>query len=170
MQLDMTPSPTIHPTARIAEGAVVRGRVALGENVSIWYNAVLRGDVDAIEVGDDTNIQDGCIVHEDFGCPTRIGRRVTVGHGAILHGCTIGDDTLIGMGAIVLNGAHIGAECIVGAGALVTQGTVVPDGSVVLGSPARIVRQVTTEELEHNRANAQLYVDEARSQLPTASA
>lgn len=170
MQQDMTPSPAIHPTVRVAEGAVVRGRVTLGENVSVWYNAVLRGDVDAIEVGNDTNIQDGCIVHEDFGCPARIGRRVTVGHGAILHGCTIGDDTLIGMGAIVLNGAHIGAECIVGAGALVTQGTVVPDGSVVLGSPARIVRQVTTEELEHNRANAQLYVEEARSQLPAVSA
>lgn len=167
---DTTPSPTIHPTARIAEGAVVRGRVTLGENVSIWYNAVLRGDVDAIEVGDDTNIQDGCIVHEDFGCPVHIGRRVTVGHGAILHGCTIGDDTLIGMGAIVLNGARIGTGCIVGAGALVTQGTVVPDGSVVLGSPARVVRQVTAEELERNRANAQLYVDEARSQLPAADA
>lgn len=167
---DSTPSPAIHPTARVAEGAVVRGHVTLGENVSVWYNAVLRGDVDAIEVGNDTNIQDGCIVHEDFGCPARIGRRVTVGHGAILHGCTVGDDTLIGMGAIVLNGARIGAGCIVGAGALVTQGTVVPDGSVVLGSPVRIVRQVTTEELEHNRANAQLYVDEARSQLPTASA
>lgn len=170
MQQDMTPSPTIHPTVRVAEGAVVRGRVTLGENVNIWYNAVLRGDVDAIEVGDDTNIQDGCIVHEDFGCPVRIGRRVTVGHGAILHGCTIGDDALIGMGAIVLNGARIGAGCIVGAGALVTQSAVVPDGSVVLGSPARVVRQVTAEELEHNRANAQLYVYEARSQLPAASA
>lgn len=167
---DAVPSPTIHPTARIAEGAVVRGRVTLGENVNIWYNAVLRGDVDAIEVGTDTNIQDGCIVHEDFGCPVHIGCRVTVGHGAILHGCTVGDDTLVGMGAIVLNGARIGAGCIVGAGALVTQGTVVPDGSVVLGSPARVARQVTAEELEHNRANAQLYVDEARLQLPAAGA
>lgn len=163
-------SPIAHPTARIAEGAVVRGRVTLGENVNIWYNAVLRGDVDAIEVGADTNVQDGCIVHEDFGCPVHIGCRVTVGHGAILHGCTIGDDTLIGMGAIVLNGARIGAGCIVGAGALVTQGAVVPDGSVVLGSPARVVRQVTAEELEHNRANARLYVEEARSQLPAANA
>lgn len=167
---DTAPSPAIHPTVRIAEGAVVRGRVTLGENVNIWYNAVLRGDVDAIEVGADTNVQDGCIVHEDFGCPVHIGCRVTVGHGAILHGCTIGDDTLVGMGAIVLNGATVGTGCIVGAGALVTQGTVVPDGSVALGSPARVMRQVTAEELEHNRANAQLYVDEARSQLPAANA
>lgn len=165
-----TPSPTVHPTVRIAEGAVVRGHVTLDENVSIWYNAVLRGDVDAIEVGADTNIQDGCIVHEDFGCPVRIGCRATVGHGAILHGCTVGDDTLIGMGAIVLNGARIGTGCIVGAGALVTQGMAVPDGSVVLGSPARIVRQVTAEELEHTRANARLYVEEAQRQLPTANA
>lgn len=167
---DTAPSPAIHPTVRIAEGAVVRGRVTLDENVSIWYNAVLRGDVDAIEVGADTNIQDGCIVHEDFGRPVHIGCRVTVGHGAILHGCTIGDDTLVGMGAIVLNGATVGTGCIVGAGALVTQGAVVPDGSVVLGSPARVVRQVTAEELEHNRANARLYVEEARSQLPAANA
>ncbi len=167
---DTAPSPAIHPTVRIAEGAVVRGRVTLGENVNIWYNAVLRGDVDAIEVGADTNIQDGCIVHEDFGRPVHIGCRVTVGHGAILHGCTIGDDTLVGMGAIVLNGATVGTGCIVGAGALVTQGTVVPDGSVALGSPARVVRQVTAEELEHSRANARLYVDEARSQLPAANA
>ena len=165
-----TPSPTVHPNVRIAKGAVVRGRVTLDENVSIWYNAVLRGDVDAIEVGADTNVQDGCIVHEDFGCPVHIGCRVTVGHGAILHGCTIGDDTLVGMGAIVLNGARIGAGCIVGAGALVTQGAVVPDGSVVLGSPARVVRQVTAEELEHNRAYARLYVEGARSQLPAANA
>lgn len=160
------PMPDIHPAARIAEGAVIRGHVTLAENVNVWYNAVLRGDVDAIEVGGGTNIQDGCIVHEDLGYPARIGCRVTVGHGAILHGCTVGDDTLIGMGAIVLNGAKVGTGCIVGAGALVAQGAIIPDGSVAMGSPARVVRQVTAEELEHNRANARHYLEAARAQLP----
>lgn len=157
--------PTIDPEAFIAEGAVVRGDVRIERNASIWYNAVLRGDVDSIAVGEGSNIQDGCVVHVDRGCPVRIGRNVTVGHGAIVHGCTIGDGTLIGMGAIILNGAVIGEGCIVGAGALVTQGKHIPAGALVVGSPARTVRAVTPEEREHNLANAQLYVEEARAQL-----
>ena len=157
--------PTIDPEAFIAEGAVVRGDVRIERNASIWYNAVLRGDVDSIAVGEGSNIQDGCVVHVDRGCPVRIGRNVTVGHGAIVHGCTIGDGTLIGMGAIILNGAVIGEGCIVGAGALVTQGKHIPAGTLVVGSPARTARAVTPEEREHNLANAQLYVEEARAQL-----
>lgn len=157
--------PTIDPEAFIAEGAVIRGDVRIERNASIWYNAVLRGDVDSIAVGEGSNIQDGCVVHVDRGCPVRIGRNVTVGHGAIVHGCTIGDGTLVGMGAIILNGAVIGEGCIVGAGALVTQGKHIPAGTLVIGSPARIVRAVTPEEREHNLANAQLYIEEARAQL-----
>ena len=157
--------PTIDPEAFIAEGAVVRGDVRIERNASIWYNAVLRGDVDSIAVGEGSNIQDGCVVHVDRGCPVRIGRNVTVGHGAIVHGCTIGDGTLIGMGAIILNGAAIGEGCIVGAGALVTQGKHIPSGTLVVGSPARTIRAVTPEEREHNLANAQLYIKEARTQL-----
>lgn len=157
--------PIIDPEAFIAEGAIVRGDVRIERNASIWYNAVLRGDVDSITVGEGSNIQDGCVVHVDRGCPVRIGRNVTVGHGAIVHGCTIGDGALIGMGAIILNGAVIGEGCIVGAGALVTQGKHIPAGMLVVGSPARTVRAVTPEEREHNLANAQLYIEEAREQL-----
>lgn len=154
--------PRIHASAFIAAGAIVTGRVTLEEDVSIWHNAVLRGDVDSITVGAGTNIQDCCVVHEDHGQPVRIGRNVTVGHGAIVHGCTIGDGTLIGMGAIILNGATIGAGCIVGAGALVTQKTVIPDGALAFGSPARIVRPTTPEERAANLRNAREYVEEAR--------
>ena len=159
---DPAMQPAIHPSAFVAEGAIVRGDVALEQDVSIWYNAVLRADCDRIVVGAGTNIQDGCVVHEDCGKPVIIGRDVTVGHGAIIHGCTVGDGTLIGMGAIVLNGAQIGSGCIIGAGALVTQGTVIPDGSLAFGSPARVVRQLTAEERERNIQSARRYVEEAR--------
>lgn len=161
-----TKQPTIDPEARIAEGAIVRGDVRLDADVSIWYNAVLRGDVDSITVDAGSNIQDGCVVHVDAGAPVRIGEMVTIGHGAIVHGCTIGNGALIGMGAIILNGAVIGEGCIVGAGALVTQGKHIPAGTLVMGSPARTIRAVTPEEREHNLANARAYVDEARAQLP----
>ena len=120
----------------IAEGASVTGDVRLAKGVSIWYGAVLRGDMGPITVGADTNIQDGAILHEE----TVVGRGCTIGHGAIVHGCTVGDNTLIGMGAIVLNGAKIGSDCIVGAGALVTGKMDAPDGSMILGSPAKVVR------------------------------
>lgn len=143
----------------IAEGAAVTGDVTLGRGVNIWYYAVLRGDWAHIEVGENTNIQDHCLLHER----TTVGRGCTVGHGAILHGCTIGDNTLIGMGSIVLNGAHIGNDCLVGAGALVTGRLNAPDGSLILGSPARVVRALTAEEIENNRAEARLYLAAAET-------
>lgn len=154
----------IHETAYIAPGAVVLGDVTLGADVGIWYNATVRGDRGTVVIGRGSNIQDNAVVHLDSGHPVVIGENVTVGHGAIVHGCTIGDNSLVGMGAIIMNGAHIGKNCIVGAGALVTQDMQVPDNSLILGSPARIRRSVTEEELAGNLRNAQLYVEEAREQ------
>ena len=154
----------------IAEGASVTGDVRLAKGVSIWYGAVLRGDMGPITVGADTNIQDGAILHEE----TVVGRGCTIGHGAIVHGCTVGDNTLIvihgctikdnvliGMGAIVLNGAKIGSDCIVGAGALVTGKMDAPDGSMILGSPAKVVRPLKPEEIEGNRAAMEEYLEAA---------
>jgi len=145
----------------IAPGAVVLGDVYLEENVSIWYNATVRGDREPIRIGKGSNIQDNCVVHVDAGYPVTIGENVTVGHGAILHGCIVGDNSLIGMGAILLNGCKIGKNCIVAAGALITQGTVVPDGSLVMGNPGKVKRAVTAEEIQGNIRNAKLYVEEA---------
>lgn len=142
----------------LAEGVQVIGDVTLGKNVNIWHNAVLRGDEGAIVVGDETNIQDCAVLHEE----TTVGRGCTIGHGAIVHGCTVGDNTLVGMGAIILNGAHIGNNCIVGAGALVTGKMDAPDGVMILGSPAKVVRPLTEEEIESNRASAQEYLESAR--------
>lgn len=154
----------IHETAFIAPGAVVLGDVTLGEDVSIWYNATVRGDRGSVVIGRGSNIQDNAVVHLDSGYSVVIGENVTVGHGAIVHGCTIDDNSLVGMGAIIMNGAHIGKNCIVGAGALVTQGMQIPDNSLVLGSPARVKRSVTEEELAGNLHNAQVYVEEAGEQ------
>lgn len=145
----------------IAPNAVVVGDVFLGKDVNIWYGAVLRGDSGAITVGDGTNIQDNCVVHEE----TKIGRGCTVGHGAIVHGCTVGDGCLIGMGAILLNGAVLGEGCLVGAGALVTGKTVAPAGSVLLGSPAKIVKTQTAEEMAALREDAAHYVNLAKETL-----
>ena len=145
----------------IAPGAVVTGDVELGENVNIWYNAVLRGDSGAIRVGADTNIQDGCILHD----ATTLGRGCTVGHGAIVHGCTAGDYCLIGMGAIVLTGAVLGDHCLVGAGALVTGKMNVPAGSLVLGNPAKVVRALTEEEIAGLHRSAENYVNLAKREL-----
>ena len=143
----------------ILKGAVVSGDVELGENVSVWHNAVLRGDSGKIPVGENTNIQDLCILHEK----TTVGKNCTVGHGAILHGCTVGDGCLIGMGAIVLNGAVLEEGCLVGAGALVTGKTVAPRGSVLLGSPAKIVKTLTDEEIAAQTESAMHYVELAKS-------
>ena len=145
----------------IAPGAVVLGDVTLEENVGIWYHTTVRGDSGSISIGRNTNIQDNCVVHTAAGYSVTIGENVTVGHSAIVHGCTVGDNALIGMGAILLNGCVIGRNCIVGAGALVTEHTVVPDNSLVLGSPARVMRTVTEEEIAKNLRNAELYVEEA---------
>ena len=145
----------------LASGAVVTGDVELGNDVSIWHNAVLRGDSGKITVGDRTNIQDGCIVHEE----THIGADCTVGHGAIVHGCTVGDGCLIGMGAIVLNGAVLGEGCLVGAGAVVTGKTNAPAGSVLLGSPAKIVKELTAEQMQQQKQDAMHYVELAQKNL-----
>lgn len=141
----------------ICDGARVAGDVTLAKGVSIWYNAVLRGDEGAIVVGENTNIQDGAVLHEE----TRVGAGCTIGHNAIVHGCTVGDNVLIGMGAVVLNGAKIGDNCIVGAGALVTGKMDAPAGSMILGSPAKVVRALTEAEIESNRHSAQGYLEAA---------
>ena len=150
----------------VADTAAVVGDVTLGDGVSVWYGASMRGDVHWIEVGAGSNVQDNATVHVSRGThPCRIGRHVTVGHNAVVHGCTIGDEVLIGMGAVVLDGAVIGAGSLVGAGALVTGGTVIPPGAIVLGSPARVVRELREEERTRNRENAEHYVRMARMYL-----
>ena len=156
-------TPDIHPSAFVAPGAVVRGEVHLAENSSVFYNAVLRGDRAPISIGEGTNIQDNCVVHVEYDLPVTVGKNVTVGHGAILHGCTVGDETLIGMGAIVLNGAQIGKSCLIGAGALVTQNAVIPDGCMAVGSPARVKRPLTPEEMDGLRQSAAYYRQEAQA-------
>ncbi len=156
-------TPDIHPSAFVAPGAVVRGEVHLAENSSVFYNAVLRGDRAPISIGEGTNIQDNCVVHVEYDLPVTVGKNVTVGHGAILHGCTVGDETLIGMGAIVLNGAQIGKGCLIGAGALVTQNAVIPDGCMAVGSPARVKRPLTPEEMDGLRRSAADYRQEAQA-------
>ena len=147
------------PDVLICDGARVSGDVTLGKGVSVWYNAVLRGDDGAVTVGENTNIQDCAVLHEE----THVGAGCTVGHGAIVHGCTVGDNVLIGMGAILLNGARIGDDCIVGAGALVTGKLDAPAGSMILGSPAKVVRSLTEEEIAGNRASAEGYLETAEA-------
>lgn len=145
-------------TVFIAPNATVVGKVTLGENVNIWYGAVLRGDGGAITVGDGSNIQDNAVLHEK----TVVGRFCTIGHGAIVHGCTVGDGSTIGMGAIVLDGAVLGENCMVGAGAVVTGKMNAPAGSLLLGSPAKVVKQLTPEQIEHQRRNALHYIELGR--------
>lgn len=142
----------------IAPNAVVLGDVNLGRNVSIWWNVTLRGDNDPITIGDETNIQDGSVLHTDEGVPLTIGIGVTVGHMAMLHGCTIGDYSLIGMGAILLNNCVIGRECLIGAGSLIPEGKVIPDRSLVIGSPGRIIRQLSDVDIADLHTNASNYV------------
>ena len=149
----------------VAPGGVVVGDVEIGADSSVWYNAVLRGDVAPIRIGARTNIQDGAVLHGATGFPVLVGDNVTVGHNAIVHGCTVGSNTLVGMGAIVLNGARIGDDCIIGAGALVTQGTVIPNGSVAFGSPAQVIRPTSDKDRASNRANAAEYVHLAHDAL-----
>lgn len=147
--------------AFVAENATVRGDVTVGKGSSIFFGAVVRSELVPITIGEDTNIQDNCILHTDAGFPLSVGSGCTIGHGSILHGCTVGDNTLIGMGTTVLNGAVIGRDCIVGAGSLVPQGMVIPDGSMAFGSPAKIRRPLTEEEIAYNRGTAALYCREA---------
>ena len=145
----------------IAENATIVGKVRLGSRVSIWFNAVLRGDNDWIEIGDDSNIQDGVILHTDDNIKLKVGQRVTVGHRAMLHGCRIGDDCLIGIGSTIMNGARIGANSIVGAHALVTEGAEFPDGVLILGAPARVTRLLTADDHAMIAAAAKSYVASA---------
>ena len=155
-------TPVIHPSAFIAPNATVLGDVTVGEHSSFFFCAVARAEFTPIVIGEGTNIQDNCVLHTDpDAMPLQIGEGCTVGHGAILHSCTVGDNSLIGMGAIVLNGAVIGRNCIVAAGALVPQNMVVPDGSLVMGSPAKIRRTLSDEEIAANRGSADGYVKEA---------
>ncbi|MDO4796236.1 MAG: gamma carbonic anhydrase family protein [Brachymonas sp.] len=154
--------PQLASSAWVADSAQIIGDVRLHEDVSIWFNTVLRGDNDPITIGAGSNIQDGSVLHTDEGVPLHIGQRVTVGHQAMLHGCTIGDESLIGIGAVVLNGAVIGNHCLVGAGALVTEGKTFPDGSLILGSPARVVRPLTPEQIAALQQSALRYSDHAR--------
>lgn len=151
-------SPSISPSAFIAPNATLLGDVTIGENASVWYNAVLRGDINSISVGRGSNVQDGSVLHlsADYGC--HIGEYTTVGHMAMLHACTIGNECLIGMGAIILDGVEIGDRCIIGAGALITQGKKIPAGSMVLGSPAKVVRELSEEEQGGLREWAERYV------------
>lgn len=155
-------TPKIDENAVIAKGAVVLGDVTIGKDSSIWYNAVVRGDAQSIVIGERSNIQDNAVLHVDYDFPLMIGNDVTVGHGAILHGCTIEDGALIGMGAIILNGVVVGKGSIVAAGALITQNTRVQEGSLVMGNPAKLRREVTEQERQGNLKNAEHYVKESK--------
>ena len=150
-------TPDLDPTAFVATGARIVGGVTLARGASVWYNAVLRADGDTITVGANSNLQDNVSVHVDAGKPVVIGENVSVGHNAVVHGCTIGDGSLIGMGSVVLSGAVIGEGCLVAAGAVVLEGTVVPPGSLVAGVPAKVRRELTDDERDGIRRNAETY-------------
>ena len=153
----------IHETAKIFPGAHVVGDVDLGENVSVWYNAVIRGDTCSISIGKDSNVQDNCVLHCSPGLSLKIGENVSIGHAAVVHGCTIDDNVLIGMNSTILNKAHIGKNSIVAAGAVVTEGHEFPDNSLIMGIPGRAVKELTTEQLELIKFNAKHYVNLAYS-------
>ena len=153
--------PQVDPTAWVADDARVIGEVTLAERASVWYGVVIRADTAAIRIGARSNVQDNSVLHVDMGVQLDIGEDVTVGHQVMLHGCTIGSGSLIGIQAVVLNGAKIGRNCLVGAGALVTEGKEFPDGSLIMGSPAKVVRELTPEALERLRFSAAFYVRNA---------
>ena len=155
-------TPSLHETVYVASGAQIVGAVELAEEVSIWYNAVLRGDVELIIVGAHTNVQDGSVVHASYGFPVTLGAGLTVGHNAIIHGATVGNNTLVGMGAVLLDGVAVGENCIVAAGSLLTEGKRFPAGSLIMGTPGRVVRPLTEEEIARNRRSAEGYVRRAK--------
>lgn len=155
-------APSFGEGSWIADNATVVGAVTAGRNVSVWYGAVIRGDNDPITIGDNSNVQDGSILHTDDGIPLTIGANVTIGHMVMLHGCTIGDGSLIGINAVVLNNAVVGKSCIIGANALIPEGKVIPDRSLVVGSPGRIIRELSDREVESLLANAANYIAHAR--------
>lgn len=152
--------PKIDSSVFVARGAVVLGDVTIAKDCSIWYNATVRSTESYITIGEGSNVQDNAVIHVSHNHPAIIGSYVTIGHGAIVHGCSIGDNSLIGMGSIILDGVKIGKNCIIGAGTLVTQNKEIPDNSLVMGSPGKIVRQVTEEEMQKNRKNAEHYIME----------
>lgn len=154
--------PRLADSAWVADSAQLMGNVELADDSSVWFGVVIRGDTEVIRIGRGSNIQDLSVLHADIGMPLTVGEDVTVGHRAVLHGCTIGDGSLIGIGAVVLNGAKIGKGCLVGAGSLVTEGKEFPDGAMIMGCPARMVRQLTPERIEGLRRSAQGYVENAR--------
>ena len=154
--------PEINADSWVAPNAIIIGKVKLEKNSSIWFNAVLRGDIEKIVIGENSNIQDGSVLHTDPGCPLTVGKGVTVGHMVMLHGCEISDDTLIGIGSTILNKAKIGENCIIGANTLVTENKTIPDNSLVLGSPGKVIRKVTDEEIKVIRENAKHYVKNSK--------
>jgi carbonic anhydrase/acetyltransferase-like protein (isoleucine patch superfamily) len=155
-------APRIADTAWVADSAVVIGNVELAEEASVWFGAVLRGDTETLTIGRRSNVQDGSVLHADHGFPLVLGEGVTIGHQVMLHGCSIGDASLVGIQAVVLNGARIGRHCLVAAGAVVTEGKEFPDGSLIMGAPARVVRPLTPEQIDGLKESAQHYVDNAR--------
>jgi carbonic anhydrase/acetyltransferase-like protein (isoleucine patch superfamily) len=158
-------TPTVEDGAWVADNATVLGDAEIGAGSGVWFGAVVRADTESIRIGRDTNIQDNCVLHADPGAPLTIGDRVSIGHVAVLHGCTVESDVLIGMGAILMNHARIGSGSLVAAGAVVVEGTVVPPGSLVAGVPGKVRRELTDDELEHVRTNARQYADLTRRHL-----
>lgn len=154
-------TPDIDPTAWVAPTAAVMGNVTLAEQSSVWFGAVLRGDNENILIGPRSNVQDNAVLHTDPGCPLVLGSSVIIGHQAMLHGCTIGDNTLIGIGATVLNNAKIGKNCLIGAHALITEGKVIPDNSMVVGAPGKIVKTLNDNQVAMLKMNAEIYVKNA---------
>lgn len=154
-------TPMLKEGVWVAPGAHVIGMVTLADEVSVWFGATLRGDTEPIVIGAGSNIQENCVLHTDPEFPLKVGRDCTIGHRAMLHGCTIGDETLIGMGATVLNGARVGRNCLIGAGALVTEGKGIPDGSLVVGAPGKVVRTLDDEAIEKLRVSAATYRERA---------
>jgi carbonic anhydrase/acetyltransferase-like protein (isoleucine patch superfamily) len=155
-------APDIDPTAYIADSAHVIGKVVVEANASIWFNVTIRGDNESIVIGENSNVQEGCVMHTDPGVPLTVGRNVTIGHQAMLHGCTVGDGALIGIQAVILNGAKIGKNCLVGAGALITEGKEFPDNSLIVGSPAKAVRTLSDEDVARIHTNTGHYVTRAQ--------
>jgi carbonic anhydrase/acetyltransferase-like protein (isoleucine patch superfamily) len=152
-------TPTLDKDSWVASNAVLIGKVILKKDANVWFNVVLRGDIEPIIIGEGSNVQDGSVFHTDPGCPLTLGKGVTVGHMVMLHGCEIGDDTLIGIGSTILNKTKIGKNCIIGAHTLITENKIIPDRSLVLGSPGKVIRQVTDKEVEEIKENAKHYVE-----------
>lgn len=160
--MELLKTPVLGKNVFLAEGAIVRGDVTIEDDAGIWFNTVIRAEQQPIHIGRCSNVQDNCTIHVEVDSPVVIGEYVSIGHGAVIHGCTIGDHTLIGMGSTILNHAVIGKNCIIGAGSLVTQNTIIPDNCIAFGNPAKVVRQLTEEEIAHNHENAVFYVEEAK--------